>query len=238
MFYTFRQRDRTHSEQLYSIEGPRAMPLVAHYNLWLVLLSYLVAVAASYAAFRIVPNDAFINGPSWRRGIVPAAMVMGAGIWSMHFIGMASFHLGDAHFGFRWDLTTLSLLVAIVFTGVGFWMVSVFDKAFDGLLIGGVLMASGILMMHFLGMMAMTGEFTQYYRTGLVLAAAAIAFVASVGALWFPTSSLPTGKSVMAAILMGIAICGMHYLAMAATVFTSNDPPPSVIFGDYPSGGL
>ena len=79
-------------------------------------------------------------------------------------------------------------------------------------------MAAGILSMHFLGMMAITGDLYFRYRSDLVLAAGAIALFASIAAL--SLSMIPSKRvgKVCSALVMAIAICGMHYTGMAAAV--------------------
>ena len=64
------------------------------YDLWLVLLSVIVAVNASFVALDLAARVVASKGQrvEWR-WIVGGAISMGTGIWSMHFIGMLAFRL-------------------------------------------------------------------------------------------------------------------------------------------------
>src|SRR5258707_11022530 len=78
-----------------------------YYNYPLVALSYLIAVLASYVALdlagrlRAEPHKLY-----WLLG---GAFAMGAGIWSMHFIGMLAFIMPmPMKYDFSW--TSASML--------------------------------------------------------------------------------------------------------------------------------
>ena len=89
------------------------------YTPLLVALSIVIAVFASYAALdlgaRVRRPDA---GPRWAWG-AGAAVAMGGGIWSMHFVGMLAFEMA-LHAAYDLGLTVLSLVIAIAVTGAGF----------------------------------------------------------------------------------------------------------------------
>src|SRR5207249_668604 len=97
---------------------------VGSYNLSLVSLSFMVAVAASYIALDVTGrirdiSNTIISSKLW---LVGGAIAMGAGIWSMHFIGMLSFSIPGL--SLRYDLfwTGLSLIVAICASGFALYL--------------------------------------------------------------------------------------------------------------------
>ena len=200
--------------------------LVIHgyYDPLLVALSYVIATLGSYIALRLSPLAKAPADASalTLRSFLPAAGALGIAIWSMHFTGMAAFKIPGMPMDYRWDLTVMSLVVAIAFTSVGFATLVLLPGDVDGPLLAGVPMAAGILSMHFLGMMAMNGVETRY-TTGLVLTSGAIALVASSAALRLSTLHSTLGWRLACAALMGIAICGMHYTGMRAAVFYMHD---------------
>ena len=66
--------------------------LVGTYNPWLVAISLLVAVMASYTALAMAGRTVTARagqpgGGAW------GGFAMGLGVWSMHFIGMLAFDL-------------------------------------------------------------------------------------------------------------------------------------------------
>ncbi len=82
--------------------------LVGTYNPWLVAISLLVAVMASYTALAMAGRTVTAPGKGaawwWRLG---GGFAMGLGIWSMHFIGMLAFDL-PIPLGYDLPITLLS----------------------------------------------------------------------------------------------------------------------------------
>src|SRR6266568_997426 len=99
------------------------MIVTGTHNPYLVALSILVAAFASYTALDLGGHVATARGLARRVWLIAAAITMGGGIWSMHFIGMLAFVM-PIPMSYDIGLTTLSLLVAIVVTGVGFYVIS------------------------------------------------------------------------------------------------------------------
>src|SRR5262249_2522655 len=79
---------------------------------------------------------------------------LGGGIWSMHFIAMLAFVL-PVPVDYDFKLTAISLLVAILATGAGFYVVAGDPQRRRRLAFGGVLIGTGIVAMHYTGMSAM-----------------------------------------------------------------------------------
>ena len=200
--------------------------MTGHYNLGLVLLSFVLAAAGSYLALRLAPAPLYPGQPPRTASLMgegPAAVTLGLTIWTMHFTGMAAFSMSGMEIGYRWDVTLLSLLVAVVFTSIGFAAISILRDPREALIVAGIPMASGILSMHFLGMFAMIMPMNLHFDAGLVVLSGAIALLASIASLWLMVFGRSRG--VLAALAMAMAICGMHYTGMAAARFTSPAEP-------------
>ena len=205
------------------------MTLHGQYNLWLVLLSYVIAAGGSFTALGMAPAWAGhlnVEERSRVRGVMPSGVALGVTIWAMHFTGMAAFRIHGTAISYDWAPTILSLVVAVLFTALGFATLTLLHEPKEALLVAGVPMASGILSMHFLGMLAMAGNMKMHFEPNLVIAAGLIALVASVGALWLATLPKRLPSRIGAALVMGAAICGMHYTGMAAAHFKAPTSPP------------
>jgi len=197
----------------------------ATYNSWLVALSIAVAVLVSSFAFRLAARVVNSDRLTRRYWLVGGAIAMGIGIWSMHFIGMLAFSLP---IDLQYDVpkTLGSLAVAIVTSGLAIDVASRKPLGVARLFTGGLLMGSGIVAMHYLGMMAIDIVPVVRYQTPLVAESVAIAVVGSCGALWLLFRSYHGRAAVMlgrfgGAALMGLSIGGMHYIGMAASVFAA-----------------
>lgn len=197
------------------------------YNYSLVLLSILVAIGVSYTALRLAARVARAKGSSAQLWLAGGAVAMGTGIWSMHFIGMLAFSLPIK---LSYDLTTTisSLGLAIATSGFALKLANKPDTSWLRLASGAVVMGAGICAMHYVGMTALQVVPMIRYEPVLVVASAAVAIVASFAALWLFThlSSEESWKMLAtrmgAAVIMGLAISGMHYTAMAASRFAAN----------------
>jgi diguanylate cyclase (GGDEF)-like protein/PAS domain S-box-containing protein len=198
------------------------------YDPRLVLLSMLVAVFASYVALDLASRVTASQGNAARYWLIGGAVSMGVGIWSMHFIGMLAFHL-PMPVSYDLPITLLSLLIALVVSGFALHTASHRAANLRRLAGGGVLMGFGIAAMHYTGMEAMRMHPGPTYDPGLFIASVAIAIGASFVALWIAfrlrehTMQSALGRKLGSALLMGSAICGMHYTGMAAAIFPPHE---------------
>jgi len=197
------------------------------YNYYLVLLSILVAAVVSHTALRLAARVARAQGSTAQIWLAGGAVAMGTGMWSMHFIGMLAFSLPIA---LSYDLTPTigSLCLAIATSGFALKVASRPDSSLARLASGALIMGAGICGMHYVGMTAVQVVPMIQYEPVRVAASVAIAIGASFAALWLFTH-LGTQNTwrmratrLGAALVMGSAISGMHYTAMAASRFAAN----------------
>src|SRR5258708_13162249 len=99
------------------------MVVTGIYHPYLVVLSILVASFASYTALDLGGHVGAARGLARQAWLVAAAITMGGGIWSMHFIGMLAFVM-PIPMSYDIGLTILWLVMAIVVTGGGFYVIS------------------------------------------------------------------------------------------------------------------
>jgi NO-binding membrane sensor protein with MHYT domain/nitrogen-specific signal transduction histidine kinase/CheY-like chemotaxis protein len=199
------------------------MVVTGTYNPNLVALSILVAAFASYTAFDLGGRVAATRGVAPRVWLVAAAIAMGGGIWSMHFIAMLAVNIPIA-MSYDIGLTTLSLVVAIFVTGAGFYFISRQSAPPLSLGFSGIFMGVGIAAMHYIGMAAMREHAEISYDFRFVALSLVIAIGASTAALWLAFRTTELVQKFVGAIVMGVAISGMHYSAMRGTTFVVHDP--------------
>ena len=197
------------------------MVVTGVYNPYLVALSILVAVFAAYTALDLGGRVKGAQGGTRRVWLWAAAIAMGGGIWSMHFIGMLAFTL-PMTMSYDVGLTILSLLVAIVVTSGGFYVISYSNGSPLYLILGGIFMGLGIIAMHYTGMAAMQGNVEISYDPLLVALSVVIAIGAATIALWLAFRTTDLAQKLVAAVVMGLAISGMHYTGMQAAIFTAH----------------
>ena len=196
------------------------------YNHWLVGLSLVVAMLVSYTALRLASRVATSEGNGSRIWLGIGAIAMGVGIWSMHFVGMLAFSL-PISLAYDIPTTLASLAVAIITSGFALGITSGRRLTVPRLSGSAVIMGAGISAMHYMGMAAITILPGIAYNPFLVAISILIAIVASFVALWLffqlreGNSRLQQLKRIGAAVIMGLAISGMHYTGMAASRFSS-----------------
>lgn len=222
--------------QLTPIDYTRVMS--GHFNVMLVLLSYIVAVFASYVALdvagRLRTQTETSHTFTW---LLCGAFAMGAGIWSMHFVGMLAFEM---HMTMTYNpiLTAISLFVAILASALGLYLFKNINKPAWFPILGGVFVGFGIAAMHYIGMAAMENVIIRYHIS-LFVVSIIIAVFASEAALGLVVLSNRGSLKhrirlkVSSALVMGAAICGMHYIGMAAAVFYM--PTVPLTAAPYPS---
>jgi len=202
------------------------MMLAGHYDIPLVVVSILVAIAASYSALSLAGRVAQSKGRTMLAWTVGGAIAMGSGIWAMHFVGMLAFQL-PIEIAFDIPITMVSLLLPVAASGLALWQVSQALLSRTRLAVSAVLMGAGINAMHYTGMAAMRMRPGIEYDPWLFALSVLIAIGASALALWIafrlrrntPWVWLPR---IGAAVVMGAAIVGMHYTGMAAARFPSD----------------
>jgi NO-binding membrane sensor protein with MHYT domain/two-component sensor histidine kinase len=203
------------------------MVVTGTYDPYLVALSIVVAVLASYTALDLGGRVAAARGLARRVWLAAAAITMGGGIWSMHFVAMLAFIM-PTPMSYDIGLTTLSLVVAIFVTGGGFYVISRDSGSPLRLVLSGIFMGLGIAAMHYIGMAAMREHVELSYDRIFVALSLIIAIGASAAALWLAFRTTDLGQKLIAAAVMGLAISGMHYTAMGGTTFAAHGPVPEV----------
>ncbi len=201
------------------------MVVTGTYDPYLVALSILVAALASYTALDLGGRVAAARGLARRVWLAAAAITMGGGIWSMHFVAMLAFIM-PTPMSYDIGLTTLSLVVAIFVTGGGFYVISRHSGSPLRLVLSGIFMGLGIAAMHYIGMAAMREHVELSYDRIFVALSLVIAIGASTAALWLAFRTTDLGQKLIAAVVMGLAISGMHYTAMGGTTFAAHGPVP------------
>ena len=193
--------------------------LTVTYQPVLVLLSIGVAILGSLTALALTSLSDAEDAADGQRSfaLVSGGLIMGATIWSMHFVAMMAVNF-PVVVNYNLLETVASIGIAIVATGFGLYLASTRRAGWLSIPLGGVLMGLGIAGMHDLGMSALRGCGLGY-ELPLVGASFAIAIVASMAALWFAFYKRTVIMTVAGGVVQGLAIASMHYTGMAATYF-------------------
>lgn len=178
-------------------------------------LAYTMSVVGSIVGLRCTVHA---RASRWRDGWLVAAAVAlgGTGIWVMHFTAMLGFAIRGERIRYDVPMTMLSAAVAIVVVWLGLSIVVYGRRESLTLPLGGAITGFGVAAMHYIGMHAMKTNASIEYNRALVALSVVIAVVAATAALWFVLHVRGFGATTGAALIMGLAVSGMHYTGMAS----------------------
>ncbi|GGY78194.1 hypothetical protein GCM10011613_23490 [Cellvibrio zantedeschiae] len=212
-------------QNLFVVDIDPATLIHGTYNPWLVTLSILIAIGSSYIGLQIAAMASRApKGMHAQIALLTGSLAMGGGIWSMHFIGMLAFRLGD-HVHYDPLITLASMAPSVFASWVALQMLSSESISQKRLLLGGVLVGAGIGTMHYSGMAAMHMSMTLKYDPVWFGVSILVAVMLAIIALWIrfglreQRQLTYLQKNLLASVVMGFAIAGMHYTGMKAARF-------------------
>ncbi|KXZ20484.1 hypothetical protein AXI59_14815 [Bacillus nakamurai] len=200
------------------------MELHVHYSIPLVVLSILVACFAAFTSLEISRKVTLKTGIHSKLWLLAGSVIMGFGIWSMHFIGMLAVYMNmNMHYEIIPVLS--SIIASILGSFAALYIVSRQILTINRLFAGSVFMGSGISFMHYMGMSAISRVMIKYdpfLFTLSILIAIAASFV-SLNVFFDLAVKKPTDQllfyKIISSVCMGAAISGMHYTGMFAASF-------------------
>ncbi|MEU4402776.1 MHYT domain-containing protein, partial [Micromonospora orduensis] len=149
-------------------------------------------------------------------GLLAAWALGGTAIWAMHFMAMLGFAVDGTRIRYDVPLTAASTAIAVVAVGIGLAIVGTGRLNAARLVAGGVFTGAGVAAMHYTGMAAMRLNGDLGYDTTRVALSVVIAVVASTVALWLAMTVRRGLAIVASALVMGVAVNGMHFTGMSA----------------------
>lgn len=180
------------------------------------VVAYLMACLGSALGLRCTVRALSLQRSERARWLLLGSLAIGTGIFAMHFVAMMGFTAHEMEITYDLLTTYASLGVAVLVVGAGVFLVGYKGRTKGALLAGGMIAGLGVAAMHYLGMAGMRMSGSISYGMGAVLLSIAVAVVAAMAALWFAMSVKLFGAALGAALIMGVAVSGMHYTAMQA----------------------
>jgi NO-binding membrane sensor protein with MHYT domain len=181
------------------------------------VLGYVMSSLGCFLGLRCTTRARVLHGAQRARWLLLAAVsVATTGIWVMHFIAMLGFTIPGQTITYSVPVTALSMLIAVVVVGIGLLIVGFGSTGWRTLLLGGLIIGCGVASMHYIGMAAMRMPDSVRYDNTLVVISVLIAVVAGTAALWAALRLTAVWSTLVASLIMGVAVSGMHYTGMAA----------------------
>ncbi|MES2057881.1 MAG: EAL domain-containing protein [Pseudomonadota bacterium] len=196
-----------------------ALCIATDHDPWLVLLAVFVCCVGAFAIVQMFERAQGSSGLQRLGWVFLTSVGAGATIWCTHFIAMIAF---KARVPVDLDavLTIVSLMVAVVGTGIGFSVATWREgRAFP--VAGGALVGAAIAAMHFMGMAAYRVDGIVEWRWSYVVAALVCAVVFSSAALTVLASDrLGRYRAALGTGLLVTAIATLHFIGMTALRIT------------------
>src|SRR3984885_6578048 len=192
----------------------REVTMTVPHEQWLVVLSICIAIQGSFVGLLLARGLDQAEGIRRRVLLAGASLTLATGVWSMHFVGMLAADFPSA-IDYLVLPTLLSFLICVIVVGIGVYATHADGSAILRIGIGAAAMGLGISLMHYVGMSAVHLAGPTSQETRFVGLSVAISVAASGGALWTLERPATRSRVLGAAVVLGLAISGMHYTAMA-----------------------
>jgi diguanylate cyclase (GGDEF)-like protein len=200
------------------------------YTTWIVYLSVVLAIVVSYTSLNLAARVLSAQGRAGMAWLVGGMLVMGLGVWSVHFMAVLALTL-PIKLTYDLPTTIISLWVSIITSGFALALVSREQLTLTRLFLGALVMGGGMSAMLYCGISAIRIVPSIAFDPTLMMLSVAIATVTSYGALWV-TFKLRRGRALhmaltraAAALAMGCATAGIHYLTLTAAHFPADAHP-------------
>jgi diguanylate cyclase len=196
--------------------------MAIHYNIWIVLLSFALAVAAAYTALNLLSQISRSTGRIRNLWLLSGSVVLGSGIWAMHFVGLLASQM-PFEVGYRPGLAVLSMLTAILSSYAALRLVLVPRPKLWRQIASAAVFGGGASGMHYIGMSSMRMEAIIHYHLSTQVLSLLIAVSASYIGIYMFRRAIDcseTGRwKLYSALFIGLAITGMHYTSIRASHF-------------------
>ncbi len=191
------------------------------HNGWLVAASLAVALMAGFTGLYLTHGASKLDVRQRKLVVALAAVVLGGGIWSMHFVAMLGLQLPIL---FYYDalITLMSALVAILMVGLALLLLHFRPRTMPTVIGAGVIVGLGIVVMHYVGMAGM--QLCRPVNSALDIALSTLASVVlSVAAIWVAYGNRTQRNILLGTICFGLAVFTMHFVATNLTDFVASD---------------
>lgn len=191
----------------------------------LVLLAAAICLFSSYTSMSLLQRARQAEDGAKKHWTVLTAIAAGAGVWATHFVAMIAY---DPGMPVAYDvvITLISVLVAVVITGLGF-AIFIYQDGLGAIVAAGVVAGLGIAAMHLTGMTGVRLSGYLEYDTSFITASVLIGIGLCITTFYVMRDGVMDKQLMRAMLIFTLAICGLHFTAMTA-VSVQFDPTIAV----------
>ncbi|MDP5218431.1 MHYT domain-containing protein [Ruegeria sp. 2205SS24-7] len=190
---------------------------------FLIAMSFVVALVAGFTGLSLTRD--LSKKPIFRKkaSIALAAIALGGGIWAMHFVAMLGLQL-PILFYYDAAITLVSALSAILLVGAALILVHFAERTATVITLAGCIVGVGILVMHYIGMAGLELCRAIYTPWGVIFSSI-VAIGMCILAFWIAYGHRTNRNIVLGTLCFAVAVCSVHFLAMAGTRFVAEPSP-------------
>jgi NO-binding membrane sensor protein with MHYT domain len=187
------------------------------YDPWLVLASVAISMMAAFTGLTLTQGLSRLRAGQRQARIVMAAIALGGGIWSMHFVAMLSMRFPVPVY---YDIlpTTASALIAILLAGIALLLMHFGPRTRPRMGLAGAILGTGIVIMHYVGLNAIEGCQPVYQPVGFVIVGL-IAAGMGAAAIGIAYGRRTRRNTLLATLVFGASVVVVHFSAMNWTDF-------------------
>lgn len=189
------------------------------YNHWLVGLSVVISLMSAFTGLSLTRGLSQLPVGTRQLRIVMAAIALGGGIWSMHFVAMLAMRFG-VPVVYEVIETVASALIAILLAGLALLILHFGRRTRAVIALAGTILGLGIVGMHYVGLSAIEGCLP-VYRTGGILLAGLLAVGMGIAAIQIAYGKRTERNILLATGVFGASVAVVHFAAMATTSFVA-----------------
>lgn len=195
------------------------MLLVYTYDIRLVLASVVISMMAAFTGLALTRGLSAVSDGVRQLRIIMAAVALGFGIWSMHFVAMLAMRFNVPVY---YDAlqTVASVLIAILLSGLALLLVHFGERTRLKMLLAGATLGVGIVAMHYIGLSGIEGCLPIFRPAGYIVAGG-LAIALGVLAIRVAYEQRRGRDIILATCIFGSAVVAVHFTAMYWTDFAA-----------------
>ena len=195
------------------------------YNPGLVLLSVVISMMSAFTGLSLTRGLSAKTIGQRQARIIMAAIALGGGIWSMHFVAMLAMRFPVPVF-YEVIETVASALTAILMSGLALLILHFGRRSQAAIQLAGMIPGLGIVGMHFIGLSVIKGCSPVNQPLTCVLAGA-LAMGMGIVSIHIAYGTRNERNILVATLVFGAAVAVVQFSAIALTDFIPGPPAAS-----------
>ena len=186
--------------------------VTATHNFSLMVVSIAVSVVAAFTGLALTRKISLLPDSTRKALVAMSSLVIGGGIWTMHFVAMLANEF-SVPVGYDVVYTLSSGLISVLLVGVALLVLHYAIRSSQLLNIAGLILAVGIVSMHYIGMSAIRGATPHYTKVSIVMATL-VAVISCVCAVRVAYGNRSKEHILLGGLLLGMSVVFVHFTAM------------------------